>query len=731
MIRSCLPSVLGLLLLSLPFTMSASDAPGPRIYVGSEMPEDVRFAPLKDLNGYFPFEPPKDRGVWNERRQKVMDRLKASQGLLPEPKRTPLNAVIHGKVDRGDYTVEKVYFESVPGFFVTGSLYRPAGKVSSDKKRPAILCPHGHWTNGRFYDSGDKAVKDLLAIGAERFESAAHNQMQARCVQLARMGCVVLQYDMIGYADCQQISFEVAHKFKTQRPEMNTDSNWGLFSPQAESRFQNLMGLQSWNSIRALDFLETLPDVDTDRLAVTGASGGGTQTFVLAALDERIDLSIPAVMVSTAMQGGCTCENASGLRVGTGNVEYAALFAPKPQGLVAANDWTKEMSTKGFPELQALYQLMGRKSNVMLWNNIHFRHNYNHVNRTSMYAWVNKHFKLGLETPVLERDFELMTEQELTVWDSEHPKPPAGPEVERRVLAHLEKDRVSTLNELARKPAAYRDLVGRGLGVVIDRSLADAGDVEWDLMDKTGRNGYLEMNGLIRNKAHGEETPVSFLYPEDWNGTSVLYLSKKGKAGAFIGDDVNYSPTDDVKALLNKGYTVIAMDVFYTGELVPQGGVPELAPKVENPREFAGYTHGYNHSVTTRRVHDVLSVLKLVTSHERPSMAIGMVALDGLGHVAAGALAQSGEAVDWAAVDLKEFRYGTVKDVRDLDFTPGAAAYDDVEGMLAVSGVDRLWIAGNDADFKRLKQVRSGKHELAKGAKKNAMKKVLQWLSRN
>ena len=168
------------------------------------------------------------------------------------------------------------------------------------------------------------------------------------------MGCVVFHYDMIGYADSTQISFDLAHRFAVQRPHMNRPSGWGLFSPQAESHLQSVMGLQTYNSLRAVDFLQSLPDVDAERLAVTGASGGGTQSFILAAIDPRIKVSVPAVMVSTAMQGGCTCENACGLRVGTGNVEFAALVAPRPQALTAANDWTLEMKTKGFPQLQQL-----------------------------------------------------------------------------------------------------------------------------------------------------------------------------------------------------------------------------------------------------------------------------------------------------------------------------------------------------------------------------------------
>ena len=117
--------------------------------------------------------------------------------------------------------------------------------------------------------------------------------------------------------------------------------------------------------------------------------------MILAAIDPRVQLSFPAVMVSTAMQGGCTCENASLLRVNTGNIEFAALFAPKPQGMTTANDWTKEMSTKGFPDLKELYTMLGAPEKVMLQRGEHFPHNYNSVSRSAFYTWLNQHFKLG------------------------------------------------------------------------------------------------------------------------------------------------------------------------------------------------------------------------------------------------------------------------------------------------------------------------------------------------
>ena len=95
-----------------------------------------------------------------------------------------------------------------------------------------------------------------------------------------------------------------------------------------------------WNAVRAVDFLLTLPDVDPARIGVNGASGGGTQSLLLSAIDDRIAVSVPTVMVSGNMQGGCICENAGLLRLGTNNIELTALTAPRPLAEVAANDWT-------------------------------------------------------------------------------------------------------------------------------------------------------------------------------------------------------------------------------------------------------------------------------------------------------------------------------------------------------------------------------------------------------
>ena len=249
---------------------------------------------LKDLNGYFPFDPPKSVEEWSTRSAKIRHQLKVAVGLYPEPSKCPLNAIIRDRSDHGDFTVEKVFFETLPGYFLTGTLYRPK---DSNKKRPGVLCPHGHWKDARFYDAGEKEAKQQIAKGAESNIESARNPYQARCIGLARLGCTVFQYDMIGNSDNHQISYEIAHRFAKQRPGMISENKWGLYSPQAESHLQSIMMLQTWNSIRAIDFMQGLDDVDPDRIAVTGASGGGTQTFIVSALDPRVKVSMPAVMV--------------------------------------------------------------------------------------------------------------------------------------------------------------------------------------------------------------------------------------------------------------------------------------------------------------------------------------------------------------------------------------------------------------------------------------------------
>jgi dienelactone hydrolase len=667
----------------------SAEETAPRVLPPGQLPADIRLQPLKDLDGYFPFAPPASREAWQARADRVRRQLLVTLGLWPAPTKTPLNPVTHGRIEREDYTVEKVYFESLPGFFVTGNLYRPKGR--GEAKHPGVLCPHGHWTNGRFFDTGLDGVRKEIADGAERFEEGGRSALQARCVGLARLGCVVFHYDMIGYADSVQITQSLAHGFAKQRPEMNTTENWGLFSPQAEAHYQSVMGLQTWDSIRALDFLLGLPDVDGGRIGVTGASGGGTQTFILCAIDPRPTVAFPAVMVSTAMQGGCTCENASGLRVNTGNVEFAGLFAPKPQGMTAADDWTKEMATKGFPELKRLYTLLGAPDSVLLKPALHFGHNYNSVSRTAMYGWMNRHLKLGAPEPTIERDFRRLSTAELSVWDDQHPKPPGGPEFERKLLRWLAEDADTHLDVAAKTPGEFERVHGGGIDIVIGRNLAEVGEVRWEPGAEQARGACRQIVGRLRNVPHQEELPAVLLEPRERKGRTVLWVTGVGKAGLYTGAG---AIRPELAALLETGWTVLGVDLLFQGEFVADGQPVTQTRRVKNPREAAAYTFGYNHSLFAQRVHDVLTAITFAKTRGGPAERLVLVGLEGGGAWVAAACAQARGELDAAAVDTGSFRFGKVLEIQSADFLPGGARYGDLPGMIALGKPRKLWLGG-------------------------------------
>jgi len=693
--------------------------------------EDVRRQPLKDLNGYFPFDPPTSIEEWEQRREYVRRQILVATGLWPMPTKTPLNPVIHGRIERDGYTVEKVYFESAPGFFVTGNLYRPTNIQGTV---PGVMLAHGHREDARLYLTPENTLRSQIADGAERFERAGRSTYQSQCRQLALMGCVVWQWDMLGDSDSIQLSREFVHGFAKQRPEMNTTKRWGLFSPQAESRCQNVMGLQTLNAVRGLDFLLSLPEVDPERVAVTGESGGGTQTMILAAIDDRIKLSFPVVMVSTAMQGGCTCENASLLRVNTGNVEFAALFAPRPQGMNTANDWTKEMATKGFPDLQKLYAAYGKPDNVFLKRGEHFPHNYNAVTRSAFYTFLNEHFELGFQAPVIEQDFEPLTPAQLTVWNDQHPAPPAAdPEFERDLVEWLTVDAEQQLQAAAATTTGLNDVIRPAVEVLMGRSYANAGDVQWKRNAEQNRGDFTVHDGTLCNKTHGEEVSVVWLRPKQWNGRVVIWLDSSGKSAVHSSDN---SLNPAVETLVQAGTAVLGADLFnQDGEMVQQTRV------VSNPREFAGYTFGYNHALFAQRTHDILSMVRFLRHGEAgpcPQAELESIAIagwDGTGPIVAAAGALSGEAIDRMVIDTEGFRFAQILDYRDPMFLPGGAKYLDLPGLIALQAPRPLWLAGERSlpeTISRAYRLHSCINELTTftGEEVNKQEAASEWLQK-
>ena len=306
---------------------------------------------VRDLNTLRTFPEISSRSEWQKRAQEIREHVQFATGLWPMLPKTPLNERIFGRIERDGYSIEKVSIETYPGFFLSGNLYRPLGKGAGPF--PAILNPHGHWRNGRMADEETGSIA-------------------ARCISFARQGMIAFSYDMVGYND----TIQVDHKFASDP----TNLLWNI----------SLMGLQTWNSIRSLDFLESLPDVDRKRLACTGESGGGTQTFILGAIEDRLAVQAPVVMVSHSMQGGCLCENAPGLRVDYSNMEIAATPAPRPQILVAATgDWTKKTMEVEGPSIEKIYGLF-RAEDRFDFKIFNYPHNYNKDSREAVYAFFGR-----------------------------------------------------------------------------------------------------------------------------------------------------------------------------------------------------------------------------------------------------------------------------------------------------------------------------------------------------
>ncbi|HEY3285397.1 MAG TPA: acetylxylan esterase [Armatimonadota bacterium] len=540
-------------------------------------PEDARIRAPRTLDDPVAAPSFATKEQWLKRRQALRTQVLVSTGLWPPPARTPLRSRVFGRVERDGYSIEKVYFESRPGFYVTGNLYRPLGAKG---KVPGVLATHGHWANGRM------ANEELGSI-------------PGRCISLARQGMVAFSYDMVGYQD----SLQLPHTFAGDREAL-----WGI----------SLMGLQTWNSVRALDFLASLPDVDARRLAVTGESGGGTQTFLLTAVDDRPAVSCPVNMISLHMQGGCLCENAPGLRVGTSNVEIGALMAPKPMLMVAATgDWTVNTPKLEFPATEAIYGLLGAAGKVATVQ-IDAPHNNNRASREAMYTFF-RHWLLGITDgrEVKETPFTMDPERELRVFPDG--KLPAGSPDEAALRAGFLKDAEERAAKLA-DPAwmarpGHRGALRSALAACLKAEMPRPADVEARSAEGAasptteGATHHLSRLVLSR-RGVGDAVPVLLFEPEGGRRRPPVVVVASPGGAADLAPRGQPGPL--VAALLARGRAVAVPDLFLTGASA------EAARAAQVTRDTSkGYFTTYNATDTGERVQDLLTLAAYLRSTQR------------------------------------------------------------------------------------------------------------------
>jgi dienelactone hydrolase len=708
----------------LQFAFSADDVDPTKVFTGDKKPTDVRLGEPKNLNNYFPFVVPKTKEAWEARRKQLREQLLVATGLWPLPEKTPLNAVVHGQIDREGYTIDRVYFASVPGHYVCGNLYRP----KTAGPHPGVLFAHGHWAGGRFHDDGEKAGKASVDSKSEPDMDRGRYFMQALPATLARLGFVCFHYDMVGYAD----STAIPHRE-------------GFRDTEAELRLQSQMGLQTWNSVRALDFLAGLKDVDAKKLGMTGASGGGTQTFMLAAIDDRLASAFPAVMVSTGMQGGCVCENCSLLRVNTGNVEMAGLFAPKPMACSAANDWTKEMMTKGYPELQQLYDLYGAKDKVLVKAWLEYGHQYNVHAREMMYAWFSKHLAGKDEAPKEQPFKPVVPPKDLSVFDEKHPRP--KDELNAKALrAAMTKASDEQIAKLTPKDAEglkeYKRVVGTALRAMVN---SEVPDLTPGFFPEDARGTLIRLS-FTQTAAYPVQVPESDAFPKDRNGNpyftsgnevpifyvraiaqkgTVIWIHPKGKSSML--DKGKRVPAVD--ALLGAGYAVYSLDTLRTGEQVSDK--PFTVDK-----NYAGYTYGYNRSLLAQRVHDVLTLLRWCSGtigEKKTKQPVHLVGWDEFGVIAVLAKALAGDAVSKTAADLNQFDFANIKDTADPMILPGAVKYGGLGAFLALCAPGEVLVhnhkdTGTGRISRAAYEAAGAANKLTRSAEKLDAAKVVEWL---
>jgi dienelactone hydrolase len=493
---------------------------------------------------------------WETRRAVVRRHVLESLGLVPEPKRLPLNVRVSGQLGRDGYVIKRVYWQTWPSYYASGYLYLPKGLAG---KAPGILNPHGHWENG-----------------------ARNPVVQARMIGLARKGYVALSVDSVHAYDY-----------------------YSGVTP---------LTVMTWNNIRGIDLLCSLPEVDPERIGCTGCSGGGQQTFYLMCVEDRLKAAVPVNLVSEARRiissemHHCPCNHVAGFLAETDETEASAVFAPQPALYICVTqDWTKWFPQEGYPEIRAIHHLYGASDKVNCIQH-DWHHDYSQPMREQAYEWFNRWLK-GIDDPDQAKEGEVQPESLETLATLDGPPPEArGPEAifEERRASRAPSPPLTASAVPGRLRALFRE----------PDSLCDPNS---QVVGRESLEGVLAIRVLIHTEPD-TRVPVVLLLPEQRNGRlpAVVVTSGEGKAAVLS------SQWDVLMGLVRQGTCVAVADVRLFGEWSYRADIQRLN----------GIFFGRPPAALA--AHDLLAVASWLRG--RPEVAPSRVGLVGFGDAGAAAL---------------------------------------------------------------------------------------------
>ena len=599
---------------------------------------------------------------WESRRDRVRQVVRETLG--PWPEKGPLNARTTGVIHREGFRVEKVAFESQPGFHVTAALYVPDG---GDAVRPGILYIPGH---------------NLAAFRAATYQN--------QCLNLVHKGFVVLAYDPIGQGERYQ---EVDPLTGKQLVDPHDLPFYKFHSYPGSQCFLSGVSIARyfvWDAIRGIDYLVSRPEVDPERIGVTGHSGGGNLTVYTGAVEDRIKVAVPSCWVTSQrrmleINGVQDAENSvyHDLKNGIEHADWLLARAPKPTMLLTTSHdhYPIQGARETAAILRRVYGLMGAPENFVHMEDDH-DHGYTRRNSEASYAFLMKH--LGVSGDASERSYPLFTAEELQVTSS------------GQVVTEFKAETVFSLNRretagLLKQLADGRkrdDHLQRVLGQARALSGYRAPKLPWDAVYRGGfrRDGYrLEKWAL----SGGPNAVIPFLFALPDSGGPfpvVVYLHPGGKTAGS-------APGGAIEGIVRKGYAVAAPDVIGTGETQPAIG----RQNDHNAPFYLGALIGS--SVAGVQAEDVTAVVSWLQSDARvqPDRA-GVLAAGAMGPAAIHAAAFNPE-IRWLLLDGAVASYASVVmnqvyRIPSAAFVPGALTAYDLPDLLASLAPRKVLLMG-------------------------------------